>query len=213
MKKYQVGIAMGGGGSRGFVHLGVYKALLELGIQPEVIAGTSAGAIAGSFLAAGISVDEVHARFRDKGIYKISRIHFPIDGFMVMDGLTKMLEDIKYKRIEDLPIPFIATVTNLNSGKVEYKAKGPLAEIVTASASIPMLFSPVEIDGKQYVDGGVFDNLPVEPLQKLCRKTIAVNIMPIPEKDNVHNLIQMARRVFNLSVHGASIIRARTGKI
>jgi len=208
MKNYKIGIALGGGGSRGFVHLGVYKALLEKGIKPDIIAGTSAGAIAGSFLAAGLSVDEIHARFRDKGIYKISRIHFPIDGLMVMDGLKKMLEDLEFKNIEDLPTPFIATVANLNTGLVEYRDKGPLAETVTASASIPMLFSPVEIDGQQFVDGGVFDNVPVTPLQKICEKTIAVNIMPVPETENVSNMIQMARRVFHLTIHGASVRRA-----
>ncbi len=205
---YRFGLALGGGGTRGFVHLGVYKALLEKGIQPGIISGTSAGSIAGSFLAAGLSPDEVHARFRDKGIYKMTRIHFPIDGLMVIDGLRKMLADLKYKRIEELPIPFVVTLANLNTGLVEYRNSGPLAEIVTASSSIPMLFSPVEIDGQQYVDGGVFDNVPVEPIQDLCQKTIAVNIMPVPEKEHVHNMIQVAKRVFNLAVHGASIHRA-----
>ncbi len=205
---YKYGIALGGGGTRGFVHLGVYKALLERGIQPEIISGTSAGSIAGSFLASGLSPDEVHVRFRDKGIHKMSRIHFPVDGFMVIDGLKKMFAEMDVQHIEDLPIPFYATIANLNTGHVEYRNSGPLADIVTASSSIPMLFSPVEIDGQKYVDGGVFDNVPVEPIKMQCEKTIAVNIMPIPTKEKVHNMIQIATRVFNLTIYGTTIHRA-----
>lgn len=205
-EKYKYGIAMGGGGARGFVHLGVYKALQENGIQPEIIAGTSAGSIAGSCLASGLKPEEVFEMFKDLGIYKISRIHFPIDGLMAMDGLHKMLESLPFKNIEDLPIPFYATISNLNSGRVEYRNFGPLADIVTASSSIPIIFSPVEIDGIQYSDGGVFDNLPVKPIRDKCEYTIAVNILPVPAKKEVHNLLQVARRVFDLSVHGASAL-------
>lgn len=209
MSRYEIGIALGGGGARGFVHLGVYQALLEQQIVPDVIAGTSAGAIAGSFLAAGLSPGEVFERFKDKGINKISKVHLPVDGLMVMDGLRKMLKDLPFKRIEDLPLPFFVTVSNLNTGKVEYHNTGPLADLVVASASIPVLFSPVVIDSFQYVDGGVFDNLPVKPIRPLCQQTIGVNIMPVPEKARVHNLIQLSRRIFELSVHGASALLGR----
>lgn len=209
MEKYKIGIALGGGGSRGFVHLGVYQALKDKGIEPEIIAGTSAGSIVGSFLASGLTPKEVFERFKDKKINKISKVHLPVDGLMAMDGLRKMLEELPYKRIEDLPIPFFATIANLNTGKVEYRNSGPLADLVVASSSIPILFTPVVIDGYQYVDGGVFDNMPVKPIRKLCEKTIGVNIMPVPEKKKVHNLIQISRRVFDLSVHGASVMLGR----
>ena len=206
MKKYKIGIALGGGGARGFVHLGVYQALSELGIVPEIIAGTSAGSIAGSFLASGMPPKEVFERFKHKKINKISTVHFPVDGLMVMDGLKKMLKELPYKNIEDLPIPFFATISNLNTGKVEYRNSGPLADIVVASSSIPILFSPVTIGDYQYVDGGVCDNLPVKPIKKLCDTTLAVNIMPVGPIKKLDNLIQISRRVFDLSVHGGSAL-------
>ncbi|MFP4488000.1 MAG: patatin-like phospholipase family protein, partial [Bacteroidales bacterium] len=130
------------------------------------------------------------------------QVRIPKTGLMNLDKLRIHLsEDIKADNLEDLEIPFYVTVSDIINGKVEYINEGPLVKLVQASASIPVLFSPVEIDGKMYSDGGLLDNVPVEPLQDICRKIIAVNISPIQKTDRVKNMIQIAARTFHLSVN------------
>lgn len=201
-KKYKYGIALGGGGARGYAHLGVLQALEEKGIKPDIIAGTSAGAIAGAYIASGKSPKDAFELFKKHRLIDFVQVRMPKTGLMNLDKLRNRLsEDIKADDLKDLDIPFYVTVSDIINGKVEYINEGPLVKLVQASASIPVLFSPVEIDGKMYSDGGLLDNVPVEPLQDICRKIIAVNISPIQKTDRVKNLIQIAARTFHLSVN------------
>lgn len=200
-KKYKYGIALGGGGARGYAHLGVLQALEEKGIKPGIIAGTSAGAIAGAYIAAGKSPKEAFELFKKHKLIDFVQVRMPKTGLMNLDRLKNSLsKDIHVDDLKDLEIPFFVTVSDILNGKVEYLNEGPLVKLVQASASIPVLFSPVEINGKMYSDGGLFDNVPVEPLQDICKKIIAVNISPIQKTDRVKNLIQIAARTFHLSV-------------
>lgn len=204
-KKFKIGIALGGGGARGFAHLGVLKALEEKGIVPDIISGNSAGSIAGVFIAAGKKPDEVHALIKDHGLMDIARLNWPKLGLLTLEGLEAELDkQIQFTDLKDLPIPFFATVSNLNEGKVEYLNKGPLDKIILASASIPVLFSPVEMNNCLYADGGIFDNIPVKPLLGKCKKLIAVNISPIQHEEKLESLLQVAARAFQLSVNRSS---------
>jgi NTE family protein len=200
IKRYKIGLVLSGGGVRGFAHLGVAKALYEKGMKPDIISGVSAGAIVGAFLAAGFEPQEAYDVLRDQNIMKISKISLPKDGLLKLEGLKKhIVNHIPYKRIEDLPIPLVIAVCNLNTARMEYFRKGPLSDIVLASSSIPVLFSPVRIKGTVYVDGGVLDNLPVKPVRKQCEKIIAVNINPVNETDRLGSLLQIAVRTFHVS--------------
>ncbi|MDZ7738109.1 MAG: patatin-like phospholipase family protein [Bacteroidales bacterium] len=201
-KKYKYGIALGGGGARGYAHLGVLQALEEKGIKPDIIAGTSAGSIAGVYIAAGKSPKEAFELFKKHKLIDFVQVRIPKTGLMNLDRLKNSLsKDINVDDLKDLEIPFYVTVSDILNGKVEYINEGPLVKLVQASASIPVLFSPVEIDGKMYSDGGLFDNVPVEPLKDICKKVIAVNISPINKTDKLKNLIQIAARTFHLSVN------------
>ena len=200
-KKYEFGFVLGGGGARGFSHLGAVQALYEKGIKPGIISGVSAGSIAGAFLCAGFTPHETLEMLKDKGVFNFSKVHFPISGLLSLDGLEKEIDNtIKYKNIEDLPTPFVVAVTNLNEGVIEYKKHGPLGKTVLSSSSIPVLFKPVEMDGKQYVDGGVIDNLPIDPIIEDCETIIGFSIMPISKIKKFDNLIQIAQRMFQISI-------------
>ena len=201
-KPHNLGIALSGGGARGFAHLGVLKALEEKGIKPEVISGTSAGAIAGAFLAAGKSPDEAFEIIKHYKFFDFTTIRIPRTGLFNLDSLRASIKkEIPQKRIEDLPKPLFITAANMLDGKVEYFSEGPLAEIVQASASIPVLFSPVTIDGKMYSDGGVLDNLPLRPILGCCKKTIMVNISPLVPIKEMKNIFQVATRMLQMSVN------------
>ncbi|WP_319482288.1 patatin-like phospholipase family protein [uncultured Draconibacterium sp.] len=201
-KKYENGLVLSGGGTRGFAHLGVIAALQKLGIQPDVISGVSAGAIVGAFIAAGKSPEEVRDNFKRGWFFQYTKIHFPVNGLLKLDGVKEIIEkEIEAENIEDLNIPFFICVSNLNMGTVEYKSKGNLSDAVLASASIPIIFAPVELGKYLYVDGGLMDNIPVAPIRKDCQQVIASNISPINPKANMKNLIQIATRTVYMSVN------------
>jgi NTE family protein len=201
-KKFKTGLVLSGGGTRGFAHLGVMAALRELGIEPGIISGVSAGAIVGAFMAAGRSPEEVLEIFKKGWFFQYTKIQLPVDGLLKLDGVKEIIDkEIPVKRIEELPIPLIICVSNLNKGLVEYRDKGPLSETVLASSSIPVLFSPVKLDRDLFVDGGLLNNIPYEPIVNDCEQLIVSNISPINPKANLKNLMQIATRTVYMSVN------------
>ncbi len=202
MKKFKTGLVLSGGGTRGFAHLGVISALYEKGIKPDVISGTSAGAIVGAFIAANKSPEEILEIFSSGTFFKYTNLHFPVDGLLKLNGLQEVIQnEIPYKNIEDLPVAFYIAVSNLNKGIVEYKNKGLLDIAVLASSSIPVVFSPVEIDGEYFVDGGLLDNIPIEPIKNDCEQIVTVNINPLERDGKFKNLIQVAVRTFYMNAN------------
>ncbi|HKI89457.1 MAG TPA: patatin-like phospholipase family protein [Draconibacterium sp.] len=209
MKKFKTGLVLSGGGTRGFAHLGVIAALYEKGIKPDVISGTSVGSVVGSFIASGKSPKEIMQIFGKGWLFKYTKLHFPVDGLLKLDGLKEVIhKNISAKNIEDLKIPFYVAISNLTKGIVEYKNNGPLGETVLASSSIPILFSPVKMNKQLFVDGGLMDNIPIEPIKNDCENLIVINISPLNPKENMKNLIQIALRTFYMSVNAnISVVR------
>lgn len=202
MKKYKTGLVLSGGGTRGFAHLGVIAALFDKGIKPDVIAGTSAGAIAGAFIAAGKNPHEILEIFKKGRFYNYTKLQIPRDGLMKLDGLKELFyRKIPAKNLEELDIPFFVAISNLNQGTIEYRNTGPLGETVLASSSIPILFAPVKIGGTRYVDGGVLDNIPIEPIKHDCEQIIVSNISPINPTEKIRNLIEIVTRTFYMSIN------------
>jgi NTE family protein len=209
MKKYKTGLVLSGGGTRGFAHLGVIAALFDKGIQPDVISGTSAGAIAGAFVAAGKNPQDILETFKKGSFFNYTKLQIPRDGLMKLDGLKELFHgEIPAKNLEELNIPFFVAISNLNKGTIEYRNSGPLGETVLASSSIPILFAPVNIDGNLYVDGGLLDNIPIEPIKHDCEQIIVSNISPINPKEKIKNLIEIATRTFYMSVN-ANLMQVR----
>ncbi len=200
--KYKLGIALGGGGARGFAHLGVLQALKEKGIEPDIISGVSAGAIVGAFIASGktpMEAFEIMKKYNFTGMTSLTRLR---NGLLSLSRMKSNLdEQIQIKKIQDLELPLIVTVSNMLDGKVEYMSKGPLSTLVQASASIPVLFQPVAYKKTLYNDGGIFDNLPIKPLKGKCDKIIAVSISPIQKIEDLKNLKETAIRMFQLAVN------------
>lgn len=193
---------LSGGGTRGFAHLGIMEALRERGISPDVISGVSAGAIVGAFLSAGKSPVEIHEILKKRNLFKYTAIQLPTNGLFRLTGLQKIIErEIPCQRIEELPVPLHVGLTNITEGRVEYHDKGPLSKTILASASIPILFSPVNIDGNLFSDGGLLENLPVKPLIGQCEKIIVSNVSPLQKPFEVKNIAQMVTRTFLVGVH------------
>ena len=197
-------MALSGGGTRGVAHLGVYKALVEAGIQPTHFSGTSAGAIAGALMATGRDVDELFRIVVDgSSLFKVYKFGFPLNGLSSLEYLRTMLKRCGVpETFNDLRYHLDVGVSNMNTGLFETHDNGPLHEFIMASCAIPLMFKPVEINGEVYIDGGVFENMPTEPLRKHCDLVIGVNIMPnVPQELKANsNIFSILNRSFELIV-------------
>lgn len=197
----KIGLALSGGGARGFAHLGVIKTLEEKEIKPDYISGVSAGALVAAFYADGRTPEEIMDIFSSRKIYDLMKLTIPKSGFLKTEGLRKTLaKNLKAKKIEDLRTPIIICTTNFKEGKTKYHEKGNLVDILLASAGIPILFEVHHINKIPYIDGGIMDNLPIDPLLKQVSKVIAVHVNPLGEIEKVGNPFQVAERAFHLAI-------------
>jgi NTE family protein len=198
VKRPKIGLALGGGGSRGSAHVGVLKVLLEEGVPIDLIAGTSIGSVVGGFYAAGVPVDEIEAQFQNDTFIKefmpwplvlrlaLSPIIFTprLFGYHPYDGLYKGGKFRNYAerlsghtKIENLNMPFAAVVTDVVSGKTCRITSGDLGTALQASTAVPGLKKPVEIGDHLYCDGGLVCNVPTRHVREMGADfIIAVNI-------------------------------------
>ncbi|MDL2255295.1 patatin-like phospholipase family protein [Parabacteroides sp. OttesenSCG-928-K15] len=197
-KPYKIGLALSGGGAKGFAHVGVFRLLEECGIKPDIISGTSAGALAGCLFADGYSSDEIRHIFTGKEFSEFAKMQIPMSGLFDNSRLTQFLRrHLHAKNFEDLEIPLVVVATDLDHGVSHEFRTGPIVEAVTASCSVPIIFSPVEIDGIHYVDGGLFRNFPVTNIREECDKVIGVNVSPLVPQKYKKTLFYIAERSYH----------------
>lgn len=200
-KLYTLGLTLGGGGARGFAHLGVIQALEEAGMHPDIISGTSAGSIIGVMIASGHSPAECLEFFTGKKILNFARPAMSRKGFLTMNNLEEALSDfIGVKTFEELKTPLVVTASDMNNAIPVHFEQGELLPCVIASSSIPVVFVPKEIDGIEYVDGGAFMNLPVRPIRPRCKQVIAVEINSFDTSEKITNMVAMAIRTFHVGL-------------
>lgn len=164
----QIGLVLSGGGARGAAHIGVIKALEELGIQFTHVSGTSAGSIVGALYAHGHSPKAILEIVNRVTIYNSVRPAWAWAGLLRMDGLRELLLKHLPKDFSELKRPLVVAATEITKGEVTYFDKGELVPAILASCSIPAIFSPMQLNGALYVDGGLLDNLPAKPLRNQC---------------------------------------------
>ena len=200
LNKFNAGYALSGGGARGFAHLGVLKALEERKINPDILAGTSAGALVGVLYADGYSPEEIRDLFNHTKFKQFVELTFPTTGLFRPTGLHNFLKrNLRAKTFDKLQLPFIAVATDWERGAtVNFSRGDKLIESVVASCCVPLIFSPVYVADRQYVDGGIFKNLPASTIRKYCRVLFGVNVTIKMPPENKQNLKYMAERTFNL---------------
>lgn len=190
----KIGIVLSGGGVRGLAHLGVLKAFKNCGIQINHISGTSAGSIAGAFYASGIDPEEGLNIFLKTKLLKFVRPALGSLGLINIEHTRNMLKDyFSGESIEDLNLPLHICATNFSQGTLAYFNKGPLIPAVLASSCIPGIFKPIVINDQMYVDGGILNNFPVEPLVNNCDFIIGSScnhLKPIERLTKISKLMQ-----------------------
>lgn len=177
---YRLGLVLSGGGSRGIAHIGALRALTEHGIEPDCIAGVSAGAIVGALYAAGHTPENMVEFFRETHPYRSTNMTFAKPG--IWDSMKYAPEFRRFfpdDRFEALRRKLLVLATDLLSGEARVFDSGPLVLPLLASSSVPMVFSPTEIDQRWYGDGGIIDNFPVQLLEGGCDVIIGVHVNPL----------------------------------
>ncbi|MEB8345196.1 patatin-like phospholipase family protein [Flavobacteriaceae bacterium KMM 6898] len=173
------GLVLSGGGIRGIAHIGAIKALQEIGIQPTHIAGTSAGAIVGALYAEGHSCEEILKFFKTVELFSFNTYALGKPGFVDSDKLFEIFKKfIPHDTFEGLKMRLFLTGTNILDGTAKIFNEGPLIKAILASAAYPGVFTPVNVNGEYYVDGGILNNFPVEAIQDYCDTIIGVYVNP-----------------------------------
>lgn len=194
---YKTGLALSGGGAKGFAHIGAIKALEENGIYPDVISGTSAGAVVGAMYAAGISPEYMMELFLKHEVKDFLGFTISAKGFLKYDGFVKFLKNaLPVKTIEELKIPLHVIASDFDKGEFVDFTEGDIVPRVMASCTLPVVFQPLKINGTRYVDGGLFKNFPVSPIRPLCEKVIGVNVSPHLVTKHKENMLYIAAKSY-----------------
>lgn len=198
----RISLVLSGGGARGWAHIGLLKALDEAGIQIDAISGVSAGAIVGTLYAGGKSPDEILSIVKKADMFKIVRkglFPFMPGAFSNLGYLEQQLKTyLPDDSFESLGKKVFVTAVNLNSGKAEIFSSGELHKPILASCAIPLVFAPVRIGNFLYSDGGVLNNMPVEPLLDKGYRIIGSNVVSPGLNMHINGIISVGMRSFEL---------------
>ncbi len=199
---HELGIALSGGSARGFAHIGVLKALDEHGMSPDIISGTSMGALVGVLYAAGHSPDHILKLVKKDKIYKMVSLRIGQNGFFELNSIRRILkEHIPEDDFSALAKPFYLSAANISDGRNEVKGeKGALFDFVLASCSVPVIIMPQIINGKTYIDGGLFDNLPSASIKDKCQTLIGVHVNYNGPMENLNGISEIVQRTFSLGI-------------
>lgn len=177
----KIGLALGGGSARGWAHIGVINELEQIGVVPDIICGTSIGALVGGVYLAGQldALSKWLLQLERKEIIKYLDIRLLrgggfVEGSRLIDFFRQQMGDMN---IEDLPKPYTCVATDLENGQEIWFQKGPLLEAIRASIAIPGIFTPVHLRNRWLVDGGLVNPVPVSVCRALgAELVIAVNL-------------------------------------
>ena len=197
-----IGLALGGGAAKGVAHIGVLKALEDANIEVDYIAGTSVGAMIAALYAFRVDVETIGSLARRLTMSKVTSFKLNKTGFFSTESLRElMLEYVGDVAIEDAAIPLSIVATDINSGEEIILTSGSVVDAVCASAAIPGIYIPVEINGRTLVDGGLVQNVPIEALQTAgAGVTIASHLNSVSHYQEISHVLDVMRNAFEIAV-------------
>ena len=195
-----IALALGGGGAKGFAHIGVIKVLESHGIKPKIVTGTSAGSFVGSIYASGktpFQLQQIAFSLKESDIRDLTlNRQGVVLGQKLQDYVNRQIAN---KPIEQFPIRFAAVATRLDNGKRADFIKGNAGQAVRASCSIPNVFVPATIGGTKYVDGGLVSPIPVQTAKDMGADiVIAVDISARPVGDKPLSMFGLLDQTINI---------------
>lgn len=195
-----IALALGGGGAKGFSHIGVIKVLESHGIKPKIVTGTSAGSFVGSLYASGktpYQLQQLAFQLKESDLRDLT---FNRQGVVLGQKLQDYVNaNVGNKPIQQFPIRFAAVATRLDNGKKTEFIRGNVGQAVRASCSIPNVFVPATIAGVKYVDGGLVSPIPVSTAKSMGADiVIAVDISARPSKTGAGNMFGLLDQTINI---------------
>ena len=199
-----ISLALSGGGARGIAHLGVLAALDELQIPVGRLSGVSSGAIAGAFYAAGFPPREILRLLLATNVVRLTRPVFSRFGLLGVEAVEQLLARHLGTAVTfaDLRLPLTLVATDLIAGESVYFDSGPLLPPLLASSAVPILYRAVEYQGRQLVDGGLLNNLPVEPLLPFApaAPVVGVHCNPRNREARIPTMRRLIERTLHLAI-------------
>lgn len=197
--KPKIALCLGGGGARGFAHLGALKAFEEEGFDFDLCVGTSVGSLVGAFYCSGLTASQLidYAGEIDVKDVKTGKLFFPSDPSAIGELFLKRMGNM---HIEDLSKPFYCVAVDLVSGKEFVFDKGSVSDAISASCAVPLIFKPVVIGERHLVDGGVLNNIPAS----VCRMfgadyVVTVDVNPTRGQGSKElGMIDVIKATFNI---------------
>ncbi|GAB3932940.1 patatin-like phospholipase family protein [Mucilaginibacter myungsuensis] len=201
-KTKRIGLALSGGGVRGVSHLGVISALTKHGITFSHISGTSAGAIAAAFFAAGLQPEDILQIIKDSKLFRLLRPSFARTGLMSILNVRSLINKyIPHNSFDKLNAHVTIAAVDLGLGKLVYLNDGELDLAVLASCCLPGIFRPIVINGHMYVDGGILNNFPVEPLVGNCDVIIGSSCNHLPIVNEIRSFGHLIDRAAMIAIN------------
>ena len=207
LKDKSIGLVLSGGGVRGMAHIGLIKAMREHQIEAKVVAGTSIGALVGALYANNNTVDEMLTFFKETPLFQYSFFAINKPGFIDTERYVSIFKDFfPDNSFKSLKRPLFVVATDLLKGNEKVFYDGELIKPLLASAALPPVFSPVNIDNILYADGGIMNNFPKEYVDHLTDYVIGSNVsITVPlEKKDLRNSFQLTARVTSLMIHASN---------
>jgi len=206
----KIGLTLSGGGARGVVHLGVIKALEELGVVVSQLSGTSAGAIIGALYSYGHTPDEILKLIASISFFRSFRPAWTLTGLLSLDKLRDiLLTYLPDNSFQTLKIPLTVAVTDIRKAKAVYLSEGELVPAILASCCIPAIFNPVQFNNEIYVDGGIVDNLPAKSIRDKCDFLIGSHCNYISPEEDIKNIRKVVERSLLMAINGNTVINKR----
>ncbi|MFT3675526.1 MAG: patatin-like phospholipase family protein [Chitinophagaceae bacterium] len=203
----RAGLVLSGGGARGFAHLGVLQMLDECGVSVQAISGVSAGAIAGALYAAGHSPQAILTMWKKSSYFGWSNFSLRKSGFFSMQTIARLLRQyLPEDSFEKLKIPLYITATDYTHHRSAVLHSGSLSTAILASAAVPVVFEPVSIGGILYVDGGLLNNFPTEPLLTDCEVILGCHVNQLADETNTllqPGKLNVLEKCFHMAIAGS----------
>ncbi len=220
----KIALALGGGAARGFAHIGVIKALEAQGIVPDMVVGTSAGSVVGALYASGMSGFELQNLALTMQENMLADWTLPNRGVLKGEALQDFInQKVKNLTIQKMPKPLGVVATDLQSGEKVLFRRGDTGMAVRASSAVPGVFQPVEISGRDYVDGGLTSPVPAQVARSMGADfVIAVDISSVSRRGKLSGTLDVLLQTFAIMGHTISsheledadvVIRPQTGAV
>ncbi len=210
-KNKKIGLALGGGAVLGAAHIGVLKAMDELKIPVHFIAGTSIGAFISAFYGFGMSWEEIESFIKNLNWLDLTGLSISKLGLLSNKKLGDVIKDsLGDVNIEDAEIPVAMVATDITSGEKVVFSTGDIETAVMASACIPGVFIPVELEGRLLVDGGIVENVPVSPLKEMGADfIISVDLNAEHPYKKPENIVEVMLRSFDFTLKAATKLHTK----